>query len=160
LQVLTALELARQARIAANRAYLAGLGLGPQAMHGGQVGGQGNKVAGPSEAKRSFRRHLPLVASQPSTSCLQLLPLMSLCCPLYLEQVAPLAPNDPVMLAAARELASRAASEQGLQQVLSFAASTLQPPARPISPTFSPPTISTPYSATHKPWLAACLIGN
>lgn len=38
LQVLTALELARQARIAANRAYLAGLGLGPQAMHTGQVG--------------------------------------------------------------------------------------------------------------------------
>lgn len=38
-QVLTALELARQARIAANRAYLAGLGLGPQAMHTGQVGG-------------------------------------------------------------------------------------------------------------------------
>ncbi|PRW39133.1 cytochrome P450 chloroplastic isoform C [Chlorella sorokiniana] len=36
-QVLTALELARQARIAANRAYLAGLGLGPQAMHAGQV---------------------------------------------------------------------------------------------------------------------------
>ena len=37
LQVLTALELARQARIAANRAYLAGLGLGPNAVHGGQV---------------------------------------------------------------------------------------------------------------------------
>jgi len=37
-QVLTALDLARQARIAANRAYLAGLGLGPQAMHTGQVG--------------------------------------------------------------------------------------------------------------------------
>ncbi|PSC73461.1 DNA N-6-adenine-methyltransferase (Dam) [Micractinium conductrix] len=36
-QVLTALELARQARIAANRAYLAGLGLGPQAMNCGQV---------------------------------------------------------------------------------------------------------------------------
>lgn len=36
-QVLTALELARQARIAANRAYLAGLGLGPQAMHTGQA---------------------------------------------------------------------------------------------------------------------------
>ncbi len=39
-QVLTALELARQARIAANRAYLAGLGLGPHAMHTGQVGGR------------------------------------------------------------------------------------------------------------------------
>jgi hypothetical protein len=37
LQVLTALELARQARIAANRAYLAGLGLGPNALHSGQV---------------------------------------------------------------------------------------------------------------------------
>jgi hypothetical protein len=45
-QVLTALELARQARIAANRAYLAGLGLGPQAMHAGQVGGQrGSELA-------------------------------------------------------------------------------------------------------------------
>ncbi len=36
-QVLTALELARQARIAANRAYLTGLGLGPQAMNTGLV---------------------------------------------------------------------------------------------------------------------------
>lgn len=36
-QVLTALELARQARIAANRAYLTGLGLGPQAMNAGLV---------------------------------------------------------------------------------------------------------------------------
>ncbi|GAB4820518.1 hypothetical protein N2152v2_007564 [Parachlorella kessleri] len=36
-QVLTALELARQARIAANRAYLAGLGLGPKALHDGKV---------------------------------------------------------------------------------------------------------------------------
>lgn len=31
-------------------------------------------------------------------------------------QVAPLAPSDPVMLAAARELATRAAAEQGRQQ--------------------------------------------
>ncbi|KAL4440210.1 hypothetical protein ABPG75_003211 [Micractinium tetrahymenae] len=66
-QMLTALELARQARIAANRAYLVGLGLGPQAMNNGQV--------------------------------------------------PPLAPNDPVMLAAARELATRAAEEQGRQQL-------------------------------------------
>ncbi|EFN52905.1 hypothetical protein CHLNCDRAFT_138470 [Chlorella variabilis] len=66
-QVLTALELARQARIAANRAYLAGLGLGPKAMSSGQV--------------------------------------------------PPLAPNDPVMLAAAWELARRAAAEQGRQQL-------------------------------------------
>jgi hypothetical protein len=65
--VLTALELARQARIAANRAYLAGLGLGPAAMHAGRV--------------------------------------------------PPLAPGDQVVLAAARELASRAAAEQGRQQV-------------------------------------------
>lgn len=36
-QVLTALELARQARIAANRAFLTGLQLGPQAMTNGQV---------------------------------------------------------------------------------------------------------------------------
>lgn len=67
LQVLTALELARQARIAANRAYLAGLGLGAGAMKSGQV--------------------------------------------------PPLAPTDPVILAAARELASRAAEEQGRRQV-------------------------------------------
>ena len=33
-QVLTALELARQARIAANRAFLSGLGLTPQSMRG------------------------------------------------------------------------------------------------------------------------------
>lgn len=37
MQVLTALELARQARIAANRAFLAGLQLAPQAMATGQV---------------------------------------------------------------------------------------------------------------------------
>ncbi len=37
MQVLTALELGRQARIAANRAYLAGLQLGPDAMSSGQV---------------------------------------------------------------------------------------------------------------------------
>ena len=37
LQVLTAIELARQARIAANRAYLAGLRLGPSAMASGEV---------------------------------------------------------------------------------------------------------------------------
>ena len=37
MQVLTALELGRQARIAANRAYLAGLQLGPGAMSLGQV---------------------------------------------------------------------------------------------------------------------------
>ncbi|KAL4853371.1 Cytochrome P450 97B2 [Chlorella vulgaris] len=66
-QVLTALELARQARIAANRAYLAGLGLGAGAMKSGQV--------------------------------------------------PPLAPTDPVILAAARELASRAAEEQGRRQL-------------------------------------------
>ena len=37
LQVLTAIELARQARIAANRAYLAGLRMGPSAMASGEV---------------------------------------------------------------------------------------------------------------------------
>ena len=37
MQVLTALELARQARIAANRAYLAGLQRGPEAMSKGEV---------------------------------------------------------------------------------------------------------------------------
>ena len=37
MQVLTALELARQARIAANRAFLAGLQLTPQAVANGQV---------------------------------------------------------------------------------------------------------------------------
>ena len=36
-QVLTAIELARQARIAANRAVLEGLQLGPAAMSQGQV---------------------------------------------------------------------------------------------------------------------------
>ncbi|KAL3144204.1 hypothetical protein ABBQ32_003985 [Trebouxia sp. C0010 RCD-2024] len=36
-QVLTALELGRQARIAANRAYLAGLQLGPEAMSHGHI---------------------------------------------------------------------------------------------------------------------------
>ena len=36
-QVLTAVELARGARMAANRAYLAGLGLGPQAISTGAV---------------------------------------------------------------------------------------------------------------------------
>lgn len=35
--MLTAIELARGARMAANRAYLAGLGLGPQAMSSGAV---------------------------------------------------------------------------------------------------------------------------
>lgn len=35
--MLSALELARQARIAANRAYLSSLGLGAAAMHGGGV---------------------------------------------------------------------------------------------------------------------------
>lgn len=34
-----------------------------------------------------------------------------------MPQVPPLAPNDPVMLAAAWELARRAAAEQGRQQV-------------------------------------------
>ena len=37
MQVLTALELARQARIAANRAFLAGLQLTPEAVANGQV---------------------------------------------------------------------------------------------------------------------------
>lgn len=42
---------------------------------------------------------------------------MCLCVLLCAWQVPPLAPNDPVMLAAARELATRAAEEQGRQQV-------------------------------------------
>ena len=37
MQVLTALELGREARIAANRAFLAGLQLAPEAMADGQV---------------------------------------------------------------------------------------------------------------------------
>ncbi|DBA66027.1 TPA: hypothetical protein ACH3X2_003035 [Trebouxia sp. C0005] len=45
-QVLTALELARQARIAANRAYLAGLRKGPDAMSKGEV--QPLQVADPT----------------------------------------------------------------------------------------------------------------
>ncbi|KAL0040507.1 hypothetical protein WJX77_009181 [Trebouxia sp. C0004] len=45
-QVLTALELARQARIAANRAYLAGLQKGPDAMSKGEV--QPLQVADPA----------------------------------------------------------------------------------------------------------------
>lgn len=45
-QVLTALELARQARIAANRAYLAGLQKGPDAMSKGEV--QPLQVADPT----------------------------------------------------------------------------------------------------------------
>ena len=36
-QALSSIELARQSRIAANRAYLAGLHLGPKAMTGGLV---------------------------------------------------------------------------------------------------------------------------
>jgi hypothetical protein len=67
LQVLTALELSRQARMAANRAYLAGLGLGPRAMHEGAV------------------------------SALQ--------------------PDDPLVLAAAREMARTAAAAQAKKQV-------------------------------------------
>lgn len=47
-QVLTALELARQARIAANRAYLAGLGLGPKAMNTGQARGLALAAVRPS----------------------------------------------------------------------------------------------------------------
>ena len=37
LQVLSAIELARQARIAANRAYLASLRMGPRAIASGSV---------------------------------------------------------------------------------------------------------------------------
>ncbi len=44
--MLTALELARQARIAANRAYLAGLQKGPDAMSKGEV--QPLQVADPA----------------------------------------------------------------------------------------------------------------
>ena len=67
LQVLTALELGRQARIAANRAYLAGLQLGPEAMSKGEV--------------------------------------------------RPLQVADPVVLAAARQLATTAALSQAKSQV-------------------------------------------
>lgn len=66
-QVLTAIELARQARIAANRAYLSGLQLGPQAMSSGAV------------------RPLPV--------------------------------DDVAVLAAARELARKAARSEAKQQV-------------------------------------------
>ena len=69
-EVLTSLELARQARIAANRAYLAGLGLGG----GGRGGGDG---CGP----------------------------------------AALAPDDPAVLLAARELARKAAAASATAQV-------------------------------------------
>ena len=65
--MLTALELARQARIAANRAYLAGLQLGPDAMSKGQV--------------------------------------------------RPLQVGDPVVVAAARQLATSAALTQAKNQV-------------------------------------------
>ena len=65
--MLTALELGRQARIAANRAYLAGLQLGPEAMSKGEV--------------------------------------------------RPLQVADPVVLAAARQLATTAALSQAKSQV-------------------------------------------
>lgn len=42
LQVLSAIELARQARIAANQAYLAGLKMGPRAIANGQVAAVSN----------------------------------------------------------------------------------------------------------------------
>ncbi len=67
MQVLTGLELARQARIAANRAYLAGLKIGPQAMHEGRI--------------------------------------------------RPLAPNDPLMLLAAKAMAQQAALKEASNQV-------------------------------------------
>ncbi|KAK9867491.1 hypothetical protein WJX84_009338 [Apatococcus fuscideae] len=66
-QVLTGLELARQARIAANRAYLAGLKVGPEAMHDGRI--------------------------------------------------KPLAPDDPLMLLAAKTMAQQAALKEASNQV-------------------------------------------
>ena len=61
------MELARQARIAANRAYLAGLKVGPEAMHNGRI--------------------------------------------------RPLAPDDPLMLLAAKTLAQEAALKEASNQV-------------------------------------------
>ena len=92
---------------------------------------------------------------------LLLLPLMSLCCPPHSSpplQVVPLPPNDPVMLAAARELASRAASEQGRQQVLRMTACSLQPPVV-VAPT---PADSAPAHHLHTMlccWQTGWLVG-
>lgn len=119
-QVLTALELARQARIAANRAYLAGLGLGPNAVHTGTVPPlepndpvmlQVRKRSGGWEtAQQAGLACCPPPARRPRCSC-----LIHLC---RAQRAAPAAIIvGGACLQAARELAMQAAAEEARRQV-------------------------------------------
>lgn len=102
-QVLTAIELARNARIAANRAYLGAL-LGPMGAPLGVRGAQHLVAhnAGPADA-----------AEAPMGSAAG---LDGAGCPP--KPSAPvLAPDDPLVLVAARELARKAALAEALSQV-------------------------------------------
>ena len=103
-QVLTAIELARNARIAANRAYLGAL-LGPGGPLIGVGGAQRPAAPGAGPACEAEPSCLADPAGLEGTGCPP-------------KPLAPvLAPDDPLVLVAARELARKAALAEALTQV-------------------------------------------
>ena len=102
-QVLTAIELARNARIAANRAYLGAL-LGPMGAPVGVKGAQhpAAHITDPADASEARMGSAAELGGAGGPS----------------KPWAPvLAPDDPLVLVAARELARKAALAEALSQV-------------------------------------------